>query len=90
MPITQLIAAGNTATQSAERTVAAGAAETLLFRASGMDCAQCTVQQKDSLGGYQDIGALGDSFRSRQLAGPVTYRVARSAGRNNSAVDVET
>lgn len=86
---TQILASGNTSASTADRTVAAGATETLIFRSTAMNAAQCVIEVKGSDNAYYPVATLGDSGRVKQIAGPLTYRVSRGAGAGSSAVDVE-
>jgi hypothetical protein len=86
---TEILASGTTTASSAERTVAAGAVETLIFRAAGNNPAQCVIEAKGSDSAFYVIGPLGDGGKAKQVSGPIIYRVTRGVGRTASAVDVE-
>jgi hypothetical protein len=86
---TEIIASGTTTANSADRTVAAGATETIIFRSAASNAAQCVIEVKGSDSAYYAVGKLGDDGRVKQIDGPLTYRVRRGAGAGASAVDVE-
>lgn len=87
---TEILASGNTNASTADRAVAAGATETLIFRSSSTNAAQCVIEVKGSDNAYYPAASIGDSGRVKQITGPLTYRVTRGAGAGNSAVDVES
>lgn len=86
---TEIIASGTTSASSADRTIASGVSETLIFRGNPMAGCQCSIEAKGSDSGYYEIGRLGSEGRAQQVTGPLTYRVTRQVGGTASAVDVE-
>lgn len=86
---TELLASGTSTASSAERTIASGAVETLIFQPSGNDAAQCVVEAKGSDSAFYGIGPLGDGAKSQQVFGPIIYRVTRGVGKSASSVGVE-
>lgn len=79
MALAQLIAAGTTAAQSADFTVAAGETLTVSLKAAAGD-AQAVIELKDDGGTYTIIARMDVNNPAWAISAPGTYRVRRRAG----------
>lgn len=84
---TELLAAGTTAANSADFTLADGESATLALKGAGasgvLDFAPVLIEIKDDAGAYHQIGGL---LKPQVLSGAGTYRVRRIANRGSVGV----
>lgn len=76
----QLIATGNTAADSADLVVAAGAPVTVCLKGLTPDMAEVAIKLKDDAGDYTKVGTLTSYDLAVCITAPGTYRFSRIAG----------
>lgn len=91
----EYIAAGNTAANGADFTVAAGTPQSLFIKQASGDNIPATggvdfwVQHKTAAGLYTDLFKLNESNHPKQITAPGTYRVRRVASTYSAGLDKE-
>lgn len=73
MALSELLASGTTAANSADVTLVDGAATTVIQRGRGA----ALIQVKDTAGGYVTVGQIDDQTPARIVNGPCVFRVRR-------------
>lgn len=79
MAATQILAAGNTAADSADVTVVAGTPVTVCLKGVAVG-ATVNISLKDDAGAYNVIGQLISQNPALMISAPGTYRFSRVAG----------